>query len=177
VYRTISSRTIFSHSRVTLVEDRITLADGSEGTYLKETGARDAVTILCFDPSGRILIEREYSYLPNDRIYQFPGGGVLPDEPAKIAASRELGEETGLHAGRLESLGFYLINHRRSSARMHVFIGTELSQQISATRDEYESDIDLIWLTSSELTALIRSGEIVNAPMLSAWALYCSMGT
>ncbi len=79
-------------------------------TYLQRTlqwwlGASTVgVRTLVIDESNRVLLVK-HTYMPN---WHFPGGGVLPSEPARVAAIRELREETGVIAeGEIQLLGIY----------------------------------------------------------------------
>lgn len=62
------------------------------------------VRTLVIDEANRVLLIK-HTYMEN---WHFPGGGVLPGEPARVAAIRELFEETGVQAeGKIELLGVY----------------------------------------------------------------------
>lgn len=176
MYKKLSSRVVFQHPRITLVEDQIELPGGQQADYLWMEGRADAVTVIARDEAGRILVEREYSYLPDRPLYQFPGGGVSAGEQREDAANRELLEEVGMRANRLSLLGNYLLDHRRTTAQMHIFLGEGLVVHERASRDIYEVDIQTFWLTEAEIDGLIAGGEIVNAPMLASWAIYKHLG-
>lgn len=62
------------------------------------------VRTLVIDQANRILLVK-HTYMEN---WHFPGGGVLPGEPTRVAAIRELFEETGAQAEEeIELLGVY----------------------------------------------------------------------
>jgi len=172
MYKKLSSRVVFSHPRITLVEDQIELPDGRQGDYLWIEGGHGAVTVIPRDASGKILIEREYSYLPNEALYQFAGGGIHPGEEPEAAARRELAEELGLGATKLTLIGTYLLDHRRSHALMYIYVGEEFQSQIETTEDIFEVGMDSFWMSEQEIDELIASGQVVNSPMLSCWAIY-----
>jgi len=73
MWRTLSSKEIFNHPRLTLVEDEIMLPNGTKTTYLKykDSGIRGA-TIICQRDDNKILLSKEYSYPPNKILFQFP---------------------------------------------------------------------------------------------------------
>jgi len=172
MYKKLSSRVVFSHPRITLVEDQIELPDGRQGDYLWIDGQHGAVTVIPCDATGKILIEREYSYLPNRALYQFAGGGIHQGEEPEAAANRELAEELGLAAAKLTLIGTYLLDQRRSHALMYIYVGEGLKSQAAATEDIYEVGMDSSWMSGEEIDALIASGQVVNSPMLSCWAIY-----
>src|SRR5689334_19023209 len=129
MWETLSSRVLFKHSRLTIIEDDVLLPNGVRTKYLKFKDAGDAVTIICKRMDGRILLQKEYSYPTAQELYQFPGGSVPSGEAAEVGANRELMEEAKLRANTLQLLGTYFINNRRSSALMYVFLGTELEER------------------------------------------------
>jgi 8-oxo-dGTP pyrophosphatase MutT (NUDIX family) len=172
MYKRVSSRTVVSHPRLTLVEDTIVLPNGQHAPYLRQEGRADAVGIIAIDAEGRILVEREYSYVPDVWLYQFPGGGMDHGETQEQAANRELREEVGLAAATLTPIGSVYLQHRLSPARIHLFVGTGLTEQPAETNDPYECGIEVHWMTEDEIRNLIARGEVTNAPMLAAWALY-----
>ena len=172
MYKRISSRTILAHPRVTLVEDTIELPGGQHAPYLRQEGRTDAVGVIAIDAQGRILVEREYSYVPNAWLYQFPGGGMSTGETPEQAANRELREEVGLAAASLAPIGTFHLQHRLSAALLHMFVGTDLTVHPAETSDPYEYGIEIHWMTEADIQDLIAGGEVTNAPMLAAWALY-----
>ena len=172
MYQRIASRLVADHPRCTLVEDTVVLPNGQHAPYLRQEGRLDAVGIIAVDAEGRILVERDYSYVPNVWLYQFPGGGMEAGETPEEAANRELREEVGLAAAMLTPLGSFYLQHRLSDARLHFFVGTDLMAQAAETHDPYECGIETHWLTEGEVGALIAQGEVTNGPMLAAWSLY-----
>lgn len=177
MYKTLSSRTLLTHPRLTVVEDTIKLPDGQTSDYVRLPEGQDAVSLIVRGSDGRLLIQQEYSYVPNERLYQLPGGGVETDETPEQGAGRELAEETGFIASRLTSLGAYFIDHRRSTRRMFVFLVEDLSTLSNnevEQKDIFEVDLSHTWLTESEVADLIAGGSIVNVHLLAGWTLYFS---
>lgn len=153
------------------------MPDGQQGNYLWFSNRRDAVTVIARDSTGRILVEQEYSYLPNVQLYQFAGGGVEEGEQPETAAQRELAEELDYQAGKLTLIGSYLMDHRRSHSKMYVFLGQDLAPlsgiaKSKYEKDKYEIDLQHFWLTEAKVDGLIAEHKVVNATMLAAWVLY-----
>ena len=171
MWKTLSSKEIFNHPRLTLIEDEVMLPNGIKTTYLKyKDSGRRAATIVCKRDDGKILLSKEYSYPPNQTLFQFPGGKISPEENMEKGANRELMEETNYKANKLILLGNYLINNRRSNIRMHVYLATDLQEEF--LERDMEEDIENFWFTENEIEAMIKNGEIINCHVLAAWSLY-----
>ena len=171
MWQTKSSKEIFNHPRLTLIEDDVELPSGVIVKYLKykDTGLR-AATIIAKREDGKILIQREYSYPPNQMLFQFPGGAVPADEKIEFGANRELTEEMGYRANHLESLGSYLINNRRTPMKMYIFLAIDLVEE--SLEADPEEDIESFWFSEEEIDAMIKNNEIIHVHTLAAWCLY-----
>jgi ADP-ribose pyrophosphatase YjhB (NUDIX family) len=83
------------------------------------------VRTLVINKAGEILLVK-HTYMKG---WHFPGGGVFPGEPAKIAAIRELREESGLLAlGHLELFGVYYHQVMRVNDYIALYIVKEFSE-------------------------------------------------
>jgi len=172
MWKKLSSKEVFMHPKVTLLEDEVELPNGTRSTYLHTKHAVDGATVICRRTDGKILVQREYSYPPNEHIYQLPGGLLLPDESVDVGANRELMEEAGYRAGRLTVIGDYYYDHRRSKGRMYVFVGEDLKEESLPPDPEEEGAIESFWFTEEEIETMIRKGDVENSRFLSAWCLY-----
>ena len=169
MWKTIDSKKVFDHPRLTLYEDDVELPNGAKTKYIYRKDKGNAVSIIA-KKEGKILVQKEFSYPPREMLYQWPGGGVPFDEAIQEGANRELMEEAGYKAKNLELLGKYLINSRRSTAQMYVFLATDLIED-KLPEDETEI-IEHYWFTEEEIDKMIEKGEIVNAHMLASWSIY-----
>lgn len=171
MWKTISSKEVFNHPRLSLVEDEINLPNGVKTTYLKyKDDGSCAVTIITKRDDGKILLQTEYSYPPNQKLFQFPGGHVPQDEKPEVGANRELMEEASVMANKLKLLGSYLTNNRRSAKKMVVYLATDLKDK-SLTGDP-EEDIESFWFSEDEISKMIKNDKISNCHVLASWCLY-----
>ncbi len=170
MWKTVSSKEIFNHPRLTLIEDEIILPNGHKISYLrfKDDGSC-AVTIIA-KKDGKILIQREYSYPPNQQLFQFPGGAVPANEKPEEGANRELMEEMGYRANKLELLGSYLMNNRRSTQKMYVFLASDLIKE--SLEQDVEEKIESFWFSEDEIARMIKNGKIINVHSLASWCVY-----
>lgn len=172
MYKKISSKTIFEHTRITLIEDLVELPDGNRTAYLRFKKTSNAVLIIAKRGDGKILLQREFSYPLDKKIVQFPAGELPLDEDPEIGARRELSEETGYTAKSFKYLGQTALNYRRNDAVEYIFEATDLAEISINHPDPEEVDIEPFWSTDTEIEKMIAKNEIINLHTLAAWSIY-----
>ena len=170
-WRRISSRVLLDHPRLTVCDDEVELPDGRRVSYLRVPSSGVVATVLARRADGKILLQRQYSYPPDQIMLELPGGHISDGENPTEGANRELMEEAGYRAGRLTLLGEYYRDNRRSDLRLLVYLAEDLTEA-SLPGDPEEQQIETLWVTEDEVDALIRDGQIVNLSILAAWAFY-----
>ena len=78
--------------------------------YVARRGGIEAAVILAIDDRDRVVLVEQYRVPLARRCLELPAGLVGDDhagEPVTDAAARELEEETGYRAARIEELGFF----------------------------------------------------------------------
>lgn len=170
MWKTLSSKEIFKHPRVTLIEDEFETQKGIKGKYLHHKHDKNVALLLCQREDGKLLLQKEFCYPVKKINFLLPGGVVPLDEEIEVGANRELMEEAGLRAGKLELLGDYLHNVRSSKARTYVFLATELKEE--SLPGDPEEEIEICWFEESEIEQLIMKNEIDVPDILAVWTLY-----
>lgn len=176
MWKTLKSKKIFEHPRLTLIEDDIELPDGTESKYLLFEDKGDCVTVICRNDDGQIILQKEFSYPVRKEIYQLPGGAVPHGENIKDGANRELMEELGYKSDKLIQIGKYLMNNRRSKSFMYVFLAEDLvKDDLKEDRDATEAEMVNDWVEESVIDDKIKNGEIINSHALASWCIYKSL--
>lgn len=170
MWKKLSSKVILNHPRLKVLEDKVELPDGHKTEYIKFDTSGNAATLIAVNDDSKILLQKEYSYPPNEDLFQFPGGFVPNGENMENGANRELVEEADLKANKLTLLGSYLTNNRRSNSKMYVYLAQDLKQESLA--GDLEENIESYWFTEKEIDMLITRGDFKNGYSLAAWALY-----
>lgn len=169
-WKKLSEKLLLSHPRISVYEDEVELPSGHKTHYLRFAKTPDAACILAINKDGKILLQREYSYPPNEWLYQVPGGAIEPDETPEEGATRELAEESSLK-GDLKLLGWYYMDNRRKNSKFYVYLATNIAEDTSKNQD-IEEELEDCWFTEQEIEEMIRNGEITTYSALAAWAFY-----
>ena len=103
----ITGKTVFQGKIIQVELDEITLPNGrpARREVVRHPGG---VCILALDRNGQVTLVRQYRYPMAEHIIELPAGKLDPGEEPSAAARRELEEETGLPAGKLDYLGCLL---------------------------------------------------------------------
>src|SRR5947208_4881990 len=145
--------------------DTVRFPDGSTGQLevIRRPGAA-AVVPFASDPHGAdptILRIQQYRYATNGALIEIPAGRLNPGEEPRACAQRELLEEVGVTAGRLERLTTIWTTPGFTDERIHLFWAADLSSGKHAREpDEF---IEVVPTPVSKALTLIRDGVISDA--------------
>lgn len=166
----VGSRQMYRNTWMTLREDAVRRADGSEGVY----GVVDKPDYALIIPleDDRLQLVQQFRYPLGLRRWEFPQGTAPdhPDIPSTELAARELREETGLVAESLTDIGLLDVAPGFSSQRGRVFVATRLTQK-TPRREPEEQDMCAEWFERSRFEEMTRSGEITDAQTVAAYTL------
>jgi len=135
----------------------------AEMDIIRHPGASAIVPFLS-DPDGedpQLLLLRQYRYAAGGYIYEVPAGRLDGDESPADCAVRELKEETGCTADRMEPLFTMFTTPGFTDEKIHVFMATGLSHGEAAR--EADEFADVVIMPLAEALELIRIGEIMDA--------------
>jgi ADP-ribose pyrophosphatase len=133
-------------------------------------GHPGAVAIVALDADGRVALVRQWRLAADDVMIEIPAGGLdLADdgskEDPKLAARRELEEETGLRAGTWRKLGAFYSAPGFTDELMHLYLATDLAPADPDGRLGPDEDERLIleWRPWRDAVAAVERGEIRDA--------------
>lgn len=165
-WTTLSRRLVYENPWIAVREDQILQPDGRPGIYGVVQFKNKAVGVLPVDEQGRIWLVGQYRYPIERYSWEIPEGGGHGDETAEDAARRELREETGLIAGRLELISTSHLSNSVSDEGAFIYRATELVQGPSAPEGSEQLQVRLVeW---DEAWAMIQDGRITDSMTLIA---------
>ena len=138
-----------------------TVSEG-EHTYKREVvhHSGSAVIIPVHD-DGTVVLVRQYRHPAVRYLLEAPAGTLAEGERPEAGAARELQEELGLVATRLEKLSEFFVSPGFLEEKMWVFLATEFSEGKQNLDDD--EILDIVRLPIAEALEMITSGEIQDA--------------
>lgn len=139
---------------------------GNDGkTYRREVIRHPGAVVLLplLDRDHVVMIENQRPTV-NQTLLELPAGTREPDEPAEATAARELIEETGYHAGKLELLHEFFSAPGICDERMFLYVASNLTLG-EPDREAVEQITNRI-ASREEIADWVNSGQIQDAKTL-----------
>ena len=135
--------------------------DGGEHDFYRIVAA-DWVQVVPITSAGDVVMVRQYRPGADAVTLEIPGGLIDPGESAAEAAARELLEETGYRASRLEFLGTLNPNPALFGNRLHAFIA-EGAEHVAEIRNDPREHTIVELVPRERLPELLRAGAVDHA--------------
>jgi len=158
----VSTRRVYTGRVLNLDVDTVRFPNGSIGELemIRHPGASAVVPFLS-DPAGddpQILLIRQYRYAAERYLYEVPAGRLDANESPEQCARRELQEETGCEAERVEHMFTMYTTPGFTDERIHVFMALGLTRgEVAREADEF---IEVETMSLSRALGMVERGEI-----------------
>ncbi len=166
----IASRQAYNGRLLKVDVDTVRAPNGStlELEIIRHPGAAAVVPILSAptDPDPRILMLRQYRYAADGTMWEIPAGVLQPGEDPLACAHRELEEETGARAERIERLTTIYTTPGFTDERIHLFWATGITG--GEPKHEPDEFIEVRVEPLSGVLEMIEGGEITDAKSIIA---------
>lgn len=154
---------------------RRTVPTRGGGTTTREVVVHPgAVVLLPILDDGRVVLIRNQRFSVGETLWELPAGTRERGEAAERCAARELEEETGYRAGRLEPLLEFYASPGITDEKMRVFVATELTP--AAQRLDPTEVIEVFPTAPEELRAMIQDGRVEDAKTIAAVLYWMTFG-
>lgn len=117
--------------------------------------------VVAINNDNKVCLIRQYRHAAGGWLWELPAGKIDPGEDPLTTARRELTEEAGQIAGKIEALGNTLTTPGFCDEVIHLFRATELVD--CPTRHETHEVIEIHWLEFSQVMKQIKEGVIRDA--------------
>ena len=170
-----ASRRAYSGRIINLDVDSVEFPNGTVGELemIRHPGASAIVPFLS-DPRGpdpQLLLIKQYRYAADGYMYEIPAGRLNQGEDPRDCAIRELREETGCTAAKVEHLYTMYTTPGFTDERIHIFMATGLTA--GATAHEADEFLTVETVAMRRALEMIKSGEI-NDGKTAAGLLYAA---
>ncbi len=162
----MSTRDVYRGRIVHLTIEDVTLPNGHV-TPLEIIRHPGAAAVAALDERGRVTLLRQYRHAAGGYLWEVPAGKLDPGESPETCAARELAEEVGLAADRLEPLGSIVTCPGFCDEVIHLFAATGLrTVPTNLGADEVIETVTAVPLRDA--LTMIRDGTIRDAKTIAA---------
>lgn len=146
-----------------------TVREGDK-TYTREVVHHpgSAVIVPVFD-DGTVGLVRQYRQPVVRYLLEAPAGSLGRRERPEEGAARELEEELGVVAGRLEKLTEFFVSPGYCEEKMWVYLATDLTE--TAQRLDDDETVEIVRVPWARAFEMISDGEIEDAKTIIALML------
>lgn len=164
-FELLRSETLLQGRAFGVRRDFLRAPDGRETKYdiIEHAGS---VVLVPIDENGNVLFVRQFRPAARIELLELPAGTLGEGEPFEACAAREMREETGMAANRLENVGEFFLVPGYSTEYMAVFVATGLQPDpLPGDPDEF---LKLERFPAKEALRMAEDGEILDAKSLAA---------
>ncbi len=153
-------QTIYKGRVVTLNLETVTLPNGLsvELEVVRHPGAAAIVPLLNHDT---VILIRQYRLAAGGYIYEIPAGKLHPGEDPAHCAMRELEEEIGYRAGRLDKIATFFTAPGFTDEVMHLYVARDLARGTQAL--DGDEVLEVVEMSLENAMAHILDGTIHDA--------------
>lgn len=167
--RVVSSKTVF-RGRVFHVDSDEVREPGDVRVRREIVRHPGSIVVMAIDEtsrhSPRLLLERQYRYAADARLWELPAGRIDPGEDDLTAAKRELLEETGFTAAKWQRALKFYPSPGFLDELMHVFLARNLAK--GKARPEDDERITVRFFPIKQVVKMALSGKIIDGKTLAA---------
>ena len=169
--KTLSQKTVFNGRIINLRVDEIELPNGEKSTreVIEHNGG---ACIVALTDNDEVLLVKQYRYAYGKVVTEIPAGKIEKGEDPLDCASRELVEETGYSAKKIELLGEVYPSPGYCGETIYIYKATELCKgNQHLDEDEF---LDVIKLPLKEAYDMIVRGELCDSKTICGiLRVYC----
>ena len=156
----LSTEHIYSGKVLKLNRDTVLLPNGNT-TRLEILRHPGASAVVPLKDDGRVVLIRQLRHAAGGFIYEIPAGKLDPQEDPKVCAARELEEEVGYQAQRLDHLTSIWTAPGFTDEVIHIYRGTQLLP--GKQRLDQDEVLEIVEWSLEEAIAKIQDGTIRDA--------------
>lgn len=164
----LSSQRLYEGKMINLRRDMVVLPNGKQASreIVEHPGAVAVVPVL---PDGRVLMVRQFRHPVGQVLLEIPAGKLAPGENPDECALRELEEETGYLAGKLDRLTSIFTAPGFTNEVIHIYLAGELKK--TAVNPDEDEFLAVVAYEQQIIRTMISSGDICDAKTIAGFYL------
>lgn len=164
----IESEKIFNGAVFSIERDRLREENGFEFVrdVVRHPGGAGCLPLLA---DGRVVLVKQYRHPAGCDLLEIPAGKIEAGEQPMECAARELEQEVGFRAGRIEPLADFYSTPGFCEERLYVYLATELTEvEQNLDHDEF---VEVVYLPLAEAVAMAARNELEDSKTIVALLL------
>ncbi|MEO8287156.1 MAG: NUDIX hydrolase [Chloroflexota bacterium] len=167
----LSKETVYDGKLIKVVKEMVRIANGNVRAreIVEHPGA---VALVVVDNEDRLIMVKQYRRAVDRVLLEIPAGTREKGEDSETCARREVREETGYAAGKVEKLGGFFSAPGFCTEYLDLYLLTDLREDPGQADDD--ENIELERLTLAEAKDAISRGEICDAKSICGILLWAN---
>ena len=162
--KTLDTKRIYEGRIINLRVDKVTVQNGTSTREIVEHNGGSVIAAITND--NKIVMVRQFRKPFDKAILEVPAGKLDGDEDPAEAALRELSEETGYTAGKLEKLNEFYPSVGYTTEVLHIYLATELTP--GATHPDENEVLEVMEMDLEDVYGMIMDGKIHDGKTIAA---------
>lgn len=164
----LKSERIFKGDVFDVERDRLLDENGVEivRDVVRHPGGAGALPL--FD-DGRVALVRQYRHPARRELLEIPAGRIEIGESPEECAAREVEQEIGFRAGRIEKLAEFYSTPGFCEEKLYVYLATELIP--SSQNLDHDELVEILYMPLAEAAGMAERGEIEDSKTIIALLL------
>lgn len=164
----IASEHIFKGAVFTVERDRLREENGFEivREIVRHPGGAGCLPLFA---DSRIALVKQYRHPARRELLEIPAGKIEAGESPMECAAREVEQEIGFRAGRVELLADFYSTPGFCEERLYVYLATDLTPaEQNLDHDEF---VEIVYLSLTDALAMVERNEIEDSKTIIALLL------
>lgn len=168
VEKTVEKHYVYEGKIIKVRRDDAILPNGEP--CIRELVEHSGGASVLYIEDGKVLLVRQFRYAYGESVYEIPAGKLEYGEDPKAAAARELEEEAGVKAGRLELLFTLYPTPGYTNEKIYIYRAYE-GEKVQAHLDEGEF-LDTAYIPLERAKEMLANGELKDGKTIVALQAY-----
>ena len=170
MFKLINRKENYSGSIFSVYTDTIQAPDGKVIRRDTVEKCHNAAAVLAVKDNGNVVFVRQYRHSAGTDVLEIPAGIADEGESLLECAARELEEETGLKAGKMEFMFKFYTSIGFCDEEVSLYLASEFTEGVQHFDDD--EDLVLEEYPLNEAINMIFDGHIIDSKTITALLAY-----